>query len=253
MQNSIQNDATTYIIGTFDVAELTFLAFFVFFIGLVIYLNRESRREGYPLEHEQTGIIDRGLPLSDGGKKTFKLPHGQGTYVPEDAPRDELSKVGNLPAKQTFGGAGAPWTPTGDPMKDGVGPAAFAQRSDQPDVTFDGRPRIVPIGDSHDISIAAQDIDPVGLPVYGCDDKLAGTISDVWVDQSEHIIRYYEVTTNSGKKVLAPMFVCSVQGKGFLGGITPLVDDQKELVDITAIRSDQFDDVPAIAKAGQIT
>ncbi|MEM6477119.1 MAG: photosynthetic reaction center subunit H, partial [Pseudomonadota bacterium] len=47
--------------------------------------------------------------------------------------------------------------------------------------------------------------------------------------------------------------VCSVQGKGFLGGITPLVDDQKELVDITAIRSDQFDDVPAIAKAGQIT
>ncbi len=240
---------TAYIVGTFDVAELTFIVFFIFFIGLVIYLNRESRREGYPLEDEQTGGVHRGMPLSDAGKKEFQLPHGRGTYVPEDVPRDNV----NIAAKQAFGSPGAPWVPTGDAMKDGVGPAAYANRQDYPDLTFDGRPRIVPIGDSHEIEIAPKDKNPVGLPVYDANKKLAGTVSDVWVDQAEHLIRYLEVTTNSGKKVLAPMMVAAVQGKGFLGGITPLVDDQTELVDIDAITAEQFEHVPALATPGQIT
>jgi photosynthetic reaction center H subunit len=239
----------TYIAGVFDVAELSFILFFIFFVLLVIYLNRESRREGYPLEHEETGAVMQGVPLTDGTKKTFKLPHGRGTYVPEDVPRDAL----NIPARQAFGATGAPWVPTGDPMIDGLGPAAYANRADYPDLTFDGRPRIVPIADSHEIEIAPNDQDPVGLPVYGADKKLAGTVSDVWVDQSEHIIRYLEVTTNSGKKVLAPMFVCAVQGKSWLGGIMPIVDDQVPLIDIDAIRSDQFDAAPDIATPGQIT
>lgn len=249
----MQSEGITYIVGTFDVAELTFLAFFVFFVGLVIYLNRESRREGYPLEHEQTGVVERGLPLSDAGKKTFKLPHGRGTYTPEDLPRDPQSKLDRIDAQQAFGSAGAPWVPNGDGMKSAMGPGAYAEREDYPDLTFDGRPRIVPIADSHEIVIAKKDMNPVGLPVYGVDKKLAGEVSDIWVDQSEHIIRYLEVTTKSGKKVLAPMCVCAVQGKGFLGGITPLVDDQVPLIDIDSITSEQFDDVPQVATAGQIT
>lgn len=239
----------TYIAGVFDVAELSFILFFIFFVALVIYLNRESRREGYPLEDEQSGVVMRGQPLTDGPKKTFKLPHGRGTYTPEDVARDDV----NIPAKQAFGAAGAPWVPDGDAMADGLGTAAYANRNDYPDLTMDGRPRIVPIADAHEIVIAPNDRDPVGLPVYAADKKLAGTITDVWVDQAEHIIRYLEVTTNSGKKVLAPMGFAAVQGKGFLGGITPLVDDQTELVDIDSIRSDQFDSVPAIATPGQIT
>ena len=243
-----------YIAGLFDVAELTFILFFIFFVGLVIYLNRESRREGYPLEHEQTGLIDRGTPLTDGTKKTFNLPHGRGTYTPEDVARDELSKVGNIPAKQAFGGAGAPWVPDGDAMADGLGTAAYAMREDYPDLTIDGAPRIVPIGDAvHAIEIAEQDRNPVGLAVYAADKKKAGEVSDVWVDQSEHLIRYLEITTNSGKKVLAPMAFAAVQGKSWFGGLIPIVDDQPELIDIDAIRADQFDSVPAIAKAGQIT
>ncbi|BDW83344.1 photosynthetic reaction center subunit H [Erythrobacter sp. Dej080120_24] len=239
----------TYIAGVFDVAELSFILFFIFFVGLVVYLNRESRREGYPLEHEQSGAVQPGVPLTDGTKKTFKLPHGRGTYTPEDLPRDPV----NIAAKQAFGAPGAPWVPTGNPMADGLGPAAYANRNDYPDLTFDGRPRIVPIGNSHEIEIAPKDQNPVGLPVYAADKKLAGTVSDVWVDQSEHIIRYLEVTTNSGKKVLAPMFVCAVQGKSWLGGIMPIVDDQVPLIDIDAIRADQFDAVPDLATPGQIT
>ncbi|AWW75541.1 photosynthetic reaction center subunit H [Erythrobacter sp. KY5] len=238
-----------YIVGVFDVAELAFILFFIFFVGLVIYLNRESRREGYPLEHEQTGVVQPGKPLTDGDKKVFKLPHGRGIYVPEDVARDPV----NIPAKQAFGAAGAPFVPTGDAMIDGLGPAAYANRNDYPDLTIDGALRILPIAASHGITVAEMDMNPVGLPVYAADKKKAGVVSDIWVDQSEHLIRYLEVTTNSGRKVLTPMGFCAVQGTGFLGGITPLKDDQTALIDVTAIRSDQFDAVPAIATAGQIT
>lgn len=238
-----------YIVGKFDVAELAILLFILFFIGLVFYLNRESRREGYPLEHETTGTVMRGSPLSDGEKKTFKLPHGRGTYTPEDQPRDPV----NIAARQAFGATGAPWVPDGDGVGSGLGPAAYANREDYPDLTMDGAPRIVPIGASHGMTIAECDMDPVGLKVYGADKKEAGTVSDVWVDQAEHIIRYLEVTTTSGNKVLAPMTFCAVQGTRWLGGLIPIVADQTALIDIEAIRSDQFDGVPAVATAGQIT
>lgn len=232
----------TYIVGTFDVAELAFLLFFAFFIALVFYLNKESRREGYPLEDEVTGKVENDGRLFDGAKKSFPLPHGRGTYVPEDVARDDV----NVPAVQAFRGGGAPWVPTGDPMIDGMGPAAFANRSKYPDLTFDGRPRIVPIADSHEMIVSPQDPQLIGWPVMGADKTIVGKVSDIWVDQSEHLIRYLEVETTTGKKVLAPMFVASVQTKGFFG-------DNAELVEIDAITADQFERVPALETPGIIT
>lgn len=230
-----------YIVGTFDVAELAFLLFFGFFIALVFYLNKESRREGYPLEDEETGKIHPGS-LFDGDKKSFPLPHGRGTYVPEDVARDDI----NVPAAQAFRSAGAPWVPTGDPMKDGMGPAAWANRSKYPDLTFDGRPRIVPIAQSHELIVSPNDPQLIGWPVMAADKQIVGKVSDIWVDQAEHIIRYLEVETTTGKKVLAPMMVASVQTKGFF-------DDKPELVEIDAITAAQFEDVPALETPGIIT
>ncbi|MFO6447776.1 photosynthetic reaction center subunit H [Erythrobacter sp. NE805] len=230
-----------YIVGTFDVAELAFLTFLGFFIALVFYLNRESRREGYPLEDEDTGRIHP-IKITDGDKKVFQLPNGRGTYVPEDVARDDI----NVPAVQAFRAAGAPLVPTGNPMIDGMGPAAWANRSKYPDLTFDGRPRIVPIAQSHELVIAPNDPQLVGWTVIGADKQVVGKVSDVWVDQAEHIIRYLEVETTSGKKVLAPMPVAVVQTKGFFG-------DRPELVEIDAITAAQFEDVPAIETAGIIT
>ncbi|MFL0355850.1 photosynthetic reaction center subunit H [Erythrobacter sp. GH1-10] len=235
----------TYIVGTFDVAELAFLSFFVFFIGLVIYLNRESRREGYPLEDEWTGKVET-PKLFDFEKKEFQLPNGRGTYVPEDVPRDPVE----IPAVRSFGAGGAPYVPTGNAMKDGLGPAAWANRKDYPDLTFDGKPRIVPIADSHEIEIAPNDPNIVGWPVVAADKKVVGKVSDIWVDQAEHLIRYLEVTTNTGTKVLAPMTVAVVHGKGLLTGILP---DGPDEVEIDAITSEQFEDVPQVKTAGQIT
>ncbi|MFN9497714.1 MAG: photosynthetic reaction center subunit H [Erythrobacteraceae bacterium] len=230
-----------YIVGTFDVAELAFLLFFGFFIALVFYLNKESRREGYPLEDEETGKIHPGS-LFDGDKKSFQLPHGRGTYVPEDVARDDI----NVPAVRAFRGAGAPFVPTGNPMKDGMGPAAWANRSKYPDLTFDGRPRIVPIAQSHELIVSPNDPELIGWPVMAADKQIVGKVSDIWVDQAEHIIRYLEVETATGKKVLAPMMVAAVQTKGFF-------DDKPELVEIDAITAAQFEDVPALETAGIIT
>lgn len=237
-----------YIVGTFDVAELVFLLFFGFFIALVFYLNRESRREGYPLEDEQTGKIHPGS-MFDGDKKSFQLPNGRGTYVPEDVTRDDI----NIPAVQAFGSAGAPWVPTGDPMKDGVGPAAFANRSKYPDLTYDGRPRIVPIADSHEMIVSPQDPQLIGWTVIGADKAEVGKVSDIWVDQSEHIIRYLEVETTTGKKVLAPMAVVSVSGNSLLGKLLPIVSVEPEYVEIDAITAAQFEDAPMLETAGIVT
>ncbi|WP_296717260.1 photosynthetic reaction center subunit H [Erythrobacter sp.] len=237
-----------YIVGTFDVAELAFLLFFVFFIALVFYLNRESRREGYPLEEEENGRI---LPISlfDGDKKAFQLPHGRGTYIPEDVPRDDLTVAG----VQGFRAAGAPYVPSGNAMKDGMGPAAWANRAKYPDLTFDGRPRIVPIAQSHDLVIADNDPKLIGWPVMSADKKTVGTVTDIWVDQAEHMIRYLEIETTTGKKVLAPMMVASVHGNSLLAALLPTTSDEPEFVEIDAITAAQFEDVPALETPGLIT
>jgi len=239
----------TYVVGSLDVAEIAFLLFFAFFIALVFYLNKESRREGYPLEDEVTGKVENDGRLFDGAKKSFPLPHGRGTYVPEDVARDDV----NVPAVQAFRSSGAPWVPTGDPMKDGMGPAAFANRAKYPDLTFDGRPRIVPIADSHEMIVSPNDPQLIGWPVIAADKQEVGKVSDIWVDQSEHIIRYLEVETTSGKKVLAPMFVAVVHGNSLLGALLPIVSDEPKYVEIDAITAAQFDNVPMLETPGIIT
>ena len=237
-----------YIVGTFDVAELAFLLFFGFFIALVFYLNKESRREGYPLEDEETGKIHPGS-LFDTGKKSFQLPNGRGTYVPEDVARDDV----NVPGVQAFRAAGAPWVPTGNPMKDGMGPAAWANRSKYPDLTFDGRPRIVPIADSHELIVSPNDPQLIGWPVVAADGVTAGKVSDIWVDQAEHLIRYLEVETTTGKKVLAPMMVAVTHGNSLIDALLPIIEDKPKFVEIDAITAAQFDDVPALETPGIIT
>ncbi len=37
---------------TFDVAQITLYLFWIFFFGLVLYLHRESKREGFPSDGE---------------------------------------------------------------------------------------------------------------------------------------------------------------------------------------------------------
>jgi photosynthetic reaction center H subunit len=171
-----------------DVAQIVLYAFWVFFVGLVIYLQRESRREGYPLVSEVDGrTLDHGAVWVP-DPKSFLLSDGTTVTVPQ--PQKDQRQ---LPLENPIGAAGFPFVPTGEPMAAGVGPGAYTPRANRPDVTAEGAPRIVPMRSAPDFSIAGEDPDPRGMTVIGADWAEAGTIVDVWVDRAECVARYFEV------------------------------------------------------------
>ncbi len=223
------------IVGNVDWALLALWAFFLFFIALVFYLHRESYREGYPLEDEISGKYDGRSPLLFIKKKTFKLPFGRGSVTVPDASNREPVEIA---ARRTDRSPGAPYVPTGNPLVDGVGPAAYANRAKLPDLDYEGHPRIVPIGASG-LWIEGRDPDPRGMTVTGCDDKVAGTVKDIWVDKADRLIRYLAVDTGT-RTVLAPMFMAKINRR-------------TNTVKVDAVRADQFADAPAIDSADTIT
>lgn len=193
-----------------DVAQLALYGFWLFFFSLVIYLQREAKREGYPL-------IDSHNPNYRGGTlwgipkpKTYTLANGQGTRtypMPEDPQYD-------LAAKQLVDAPGFPLEPTGNPMKDGVGPAAWAIRPEKPDLTWDtGTPRIIPLRVATDWSVETRDPDPRGRPIFGVDGEQGGTVTDLWVDLSEPTVRYLEIDAG-GRRVMIPMTMVRVKRNG---------------------------------------
>lgn len=226
-----------YLVGTLDITELVFLTFVLFFIALIFYLRREDRREGYPLEDEVSGLVESpGGPLSTASPKTFNLPHGGGTVTPGTSARERV----DIPAKPAFGAHGAPFVPTGDPLIDGLGPASWANRRPVPDLTHDGRPRIVPLSLESHISIATRDPNPIGMMVIGADKQPVGEVTEVWIDRAEHVIRYLQIATEAGKTVLAPMTMSVVKGS-------------KGVIVIDALNAAQFAAAPVPAAPDQIT
>lgn len=228
--------------GNFDIAQLCLYAFWAFFFGLIVYLQRETMREGFPLESEVSGKPD-GLGLFGAlpAPKTFRLPHGRGEVSfpnPEKDSREVTDRAFAMRATAPW--SGSPFEPTGDPMVDGVGPAAWAERVDLPELTVEGEPKIVPMRSAKDWSIAEGDRDIRGWPVLGCDGASAGQVKDIWVDRSEALIRYIEVGAEGGASVLCPM-TCAV------------VDIRKKVVKVDSITAEQFARVPASKKRTSVT
>lgn len=49
----------------FDFAQVALYLFWIFFAGLIIYLRREDKREGYPLEDDRGGRVEvQGFPAA---------------------------------------------------------------------------------------------------------------------------------------------------------------------------------------------
>ena len=128
--------------------------------------------------------------------------------------------------------------PNGDPMVDGVGAAAWANRPDAPDLTVDGRPRIVPLRVDSEHGLNSGDPDPRGKAVYGCDGQQGATVVDLWVDRAEPHFRYAELDV-SGRRVLLPMTLAMVSSDGS--------------INVKSIRSDQFAQVPGLSNPDQVT
>lgn len=221
-----------------DVALLVFDAFVVFFIGLVFYLRREDRREGYPVEDGLTGrVAERGGPLSRAPQKTFQLPHGRGVVMTPTGGRDRF----DLAARPLERFHGAPLVPTGNPLIDGIGPAGYAERRREPDLDMEGHPRIVPLSRDASFAISARDPGLIGWPVVGLDHQVAGTIEDLWIDRADRLVRYLQVRLDTGVgHVLAPMMMAKV-------------DRRRRRVMIDALTAAQFADAPVPEGDGVIT
>ncbi len=110
-------------------------------------------------------------------------------YIPEKGRADERP-IAAVPASPT---PGSPLIPTGNPLIDGVGPASYAPRVNIPETTDEGIDRIVPMRVSHEHFVANEDRDPRGMPVIAADGRIAGTVTDLWVDRSEGLVRYLEI------------------------------------------------------------
>jgi photosynthetic reaction center H subunit len=191
-----------------DVALITLYLFWAFFAGLIVYLLREGKREGYPLVSDRADasggrVTVQGFPGVP-EPKTFLLHTGGTVTVP--TPVNERP----LAAAPIDGFPGAALAPTGDAMQDGVGPAAWAMRADVPDMTFDDHiPKIVPLRAAPGFHLAKEDPDVRGMPVLGADGEVAGTVVDAWVDRSEILIRYLEAEVGS-RRVVFPMPLCRI-------------------------------------------
>ncbi|WP_435418722.1 photosynthetic reaction center subunit H [Parerythrobacter aurantius] len=220
----------------YDLAAIAMVLFAAFFLVLLFYLRREDRREGYPLEDEVTGRVDTpGGILHSDDTKTFLMPYGRGTVTTPTKGREKVDVAG----KRTFRSAGAPYYPTGNPLEDGLGPAAWADRAKHTDLDGEGRNRIVPIALAAGVTVHRRDADPRGMTVIGADGAKAGTVTDLWVDRAEHQVRYLEVDTGA-RKVLAPMGMAKVRGKA-------------GTVVIDAINAGQFAAAPVPEAADAIT
>ena len=205
-----------------DVAQLVLYLFWIFFAGLIYYLVRENHREGYPMVNSDNRDAKiEGWPVPE--PKTYKLAHGGEVQIPNDFVSPQ-----KLMAEPSHRYIGAPLVPTGNPMLDGVGPGAWADRADEVDVDADGKPKITPLREGSVYDVSPKDIDPRGLPVLGDDGEVGGKVVDIWLDHSEAIFRYLEVDTGS-RRVLLPI---------------PFVRIGREAVRVGCILGHQFADVP---------
>ncbi|MBT8614327.1 photosynthetic reaction center subunit H [Polynucleobacter paneuropaeus] len=217
-----------------DLAQVVVYLFLFFFVGLVIYLTLESKREGFPLETERFGQIRRedgilGMPRI----KKFVTEFGETYFAPSKNPLD-TQKVSAEPIHPWNG---APLTPVGNPLLAGVGPGSYANRADHVDYDLEGHARIRPLRKLHEISISTIDTNPIGLAVIAADGEKAGTVTDVWVDHMEMLIRYLEVDVG-GTKTLLPINFSKIG---------------KRDIKVQSILADQFKHVPKTKHPEEVT
>lgn len=223
---------TATFFGNVDLAQVALYAFWIFFAGLIIYLQRENQREGYPTENEDGS--DAGATFGMPDPKTFILPHGRGEVSFPNGWKEDRK----FALEPTAESGGAPFEPTGkNPMLDGVGPSAYAMRRDEPELDGHGQPKIRPMRAVDGFAHFAG-TDPRGMPVIAGDGEIAGTVTDMWIDVPEALVRYLEIDLGSGQSRLVPMPLAKITWRG---------------VRVQSILSTQFGDVPVPKADGTVT
>ncbi len=227
----------TTFFGDFDLASAAIWGFWIFFALLVYYLQRENMREGYPLVDEDGEPSSGPGIFSPPADKTFHLRDGRGEISVPSGQNEDRS---NLAIAQTSTAGGAPFVPTGDPMRDGVGAAAWAPRRDVPELDAHGHNKIQPMSTLEDFNISAGR-DPRGLVVVGGDGEIVGRVTDMWIDVPEQMVRYLTVDLNpegSGKTRLIPLTMARIM---------------EDRVRVRSLHAHNWDGVPKSKREGQVT
>ncbi|MEL7115773.1 MAG: photosynthetic reaction center subunit H [Pseudomonadota bacterium] len=228
---------TENFLGTIDFAAVAIWMFWLFFAGLIFYIQRENMREGYPLENDDGETSANQGPYPVPEDKTFLLRNGHGEYT---CPSGQKAEREDLKGKlaQTGKANGMPFEPTGNPLVDGVGPASWQNRRDEPELDAHGHVKIVPLS-SDDEHMVSAGRDPRGMPVVSGDNYVVGTVTDIWIDIPEALVRYVEFELANGKgKRLVPLTLASVWS------------DQ---VKIKSLYAEHYGDVPTTKSPTQIT
>ncbi|MEO0323596.1 MAG: photosynthetic reaction center subunit H [Myxococcota bacterium] len=218
-----------------DFAQVVLYLFWAFFIGLIYWIRKEDRREGYPLEADSPKRIGRTTNLLFAKAKTYLRPDGS-TYSAPNFSRDERE----FPLQRVAPANGYPSEPVGDPMLAGVGPSAFAAREAHVELLIDGRDQIVPMRVDEGYEVVGGG-DVRGWPVVGADGEQAGTIKDIWVDRADMLVRYleFELSEAAGGNEAGSRRLVPIQ----MG----LVRRKRECFEVEAMRIDQFVHVPTLS------
>jgi photosynthetic reaction center H subunit len=220
-----------------DAVQLLVAGFFLFFAGLVYYLRREDKREGYPLLDitPTRGVIEGFPPMPP--PKIYSLLEGGTTQMPHEFPETIVS------AQRLQRFPGAPLVPVGDPMRAELGPGTYPQRKDEP-MMSGGEPQTQPLRAATDWKVSRRDPDPRGMRVFDGRSVAVGTVCDLWVDRGVKILRYLEVELDpvpfGGRHVLVPIYYTAINGK-------------HRSVRVRALLATHFADIPATAHPDEIT
>lgn len=220
-----------------DLAQTAITLFFLVFLGLVWFLRRLDKREGYPMKaspfdpEPMLGFPPPPEPetylLNEGG--TTVAPH---LYPPPDA------KV-----KPLYPFAGTPLVPVGNPLLTPLGPGAWVMRRDEPMLTEKGELMLQPLRKLPEWRVEEGEADPRGMTVFDWRWIEIGVVHDIWVDQSIKILRLLEVELRTGLasgRVLVPIFHCTI-------------NERAREVHVTALRAHQFADIPMPVAPDRIT
>lgn len=165
------------------------------------------------------------------------MPFGRGEVTVPSGQRLDRT---DLPLRRGATWAGAPYIPVGDPMVGGVGPAAWANRRDEPELDGHGHPKMRPMRMLPNFRVSAGR-NPRGLPVVGGDGKVVGRVSDLWIDVPEQLIRYLAVDLNgdgAGEQRLLPFHMLRVKA---------------DRVVVRSLQAQHFRGLPRIASPDQVT
>ncbi len=218
----------------FDLAQLSLYLFWLFFAGLVIYIQRENMREGYPLETEDgKESANQGPYDPPSNKKVFRLPHGRGEVSLPDFKRETRE----VALERTNLATGSPLLPTGDPMEAGVGPASWSERRDLPELDGHGNPKLRPMKSIEGFDVSAGR-DPREMPVISADNENVGTVVDLWIDVPEQLVRYLEVKLNDNTNCLIPV---------------PLAKINSKFVLVNSLYGKHFTNIPKTKSSNEVT